>query len=207
MPGQPNQDFGDLSFDRMWSTNAEKDKETSLAFGVYRGRASLNVFSGRGGPPKLKLPLPRQHNVLFRRLFDVVRKSGPDTSITVPAQEWDPQTKKMNTLATVTVGFDATNAPYIGLAAAGRLDATKFPIRTDLKWDLSGAKDLNQSAIALESFLSAMDNMIQAMNLTNFKFDPSQRPGGQSGAGGQQRSAYNAPRQPAADVLDDTIPF
>lgn len=206
---QQSSAFSDLSFDRMWSATADKDRETTVSIGVYRGRATLVVFAGRGGPPKLRLPLPRQHNVLFRQVFNTVRKSGPDSSITIPVQEWDPQMKKMNSIASVTFGFDSSNQPYLGLTATG-FSATKFPIRTDLKWDVSGIQELNSSALAVDSFLSALDNTIQAMNLTNFKFDPAQKSGsgGRGNVGGQSsNSGGQSSFKGAIAVIEDEIPF
>ena len=199
------QSIGDLDFNKLWTTNAEKDRETSLQIGVYRGRASMAIFSGKGGAPKLKLTLPRQHNIIFREIFDVIRKSGPDQKHTCTFLDWDPVVKKMKPIATCTFGSDASNQPYIGITAEG-MEPTKFPIRTDLKFDISQIPDINPSKIAINSFLAAMDNCVNAMNLSNFKFDPS-RAGGSSGRSG----SYSGPRQSPAggspSGIEDDIPF
>lgn len=200
------QSIGDLDFNKLWTANADKDRNTSLQIGVYRGRASMAVFSGQGGGPKVKLPLPRQHNILFRRLFEVIRKSGPDVKLTCPILEWDQTTKKMKTLATCTFGSDAANQPYIGISADG-IEPTKFPIRSDIKWDTSQIPDINQASMAIDSFLAAMDSSVMAMTLSNFKFDPN-RAGAPSGRGG----SYSGPRQassagPKPSDIEDDVPF
>jgi len=203
-PVSNTQSFSDLNFDRLWSTNAERDKNTSIQIGVYRGNASIAIFSGTtGGAPKVKIPLPKQFNILFREIFKMVRKGGPDTKITVPIQKWDPGTSKMVNTASVSFGLDAANIAYIGVVATGQ-PAAKFPIRTDLKWDISTLSEINSNQLALDMFLAAMDNVVHAVNLTSFKMDPSSRPGGSGG----NRPNYGSGNRAAAPVsIEDDIPF
>ncbi len=203
----PNvQNFGDLSFDRMWQSNADKDRNTTLVIGVYRGRASMNIFSGQTGGPRLKLPLPKQHNVLFRTVFNHVRKTAPDSKITIPVTQWDQQEKKLKTIGHVTLGIDTTNMAYIGIQATG-VEPVKFPIRSDLKWDLSVIPEINANQVALDGFLAEMDNVCNAMNLTSFKFEPSQRTAPYTKGNYTSGKQYSTAAPVSSSDIDDEIPF
>jgi len=200
MNAGPN--FSDLTFDRMWSSTAERDKNTSMHIGVYRGNASIAIFSGTGGPPQTRVPLAKYFNVFFREAFKVVTKMGPDNKLTVPMTQWNRDAKKMEHVGAITFGIDASRIPYLGLVTP-TMPAAKFPIRFDMKMDVSAIPELNVNHLALESFLAAMDNTANAINLTNFKRDPSARAGGgnRPGYGGGSNS-----RPAAVDVSDD-IPY
>src|ERR1700692_4082050 len=143
----PSKAISDLDFNKIWTATAERDRSTQLSLDVFNGRASFSIFSGQGGPPKVKLALPKQYNVEFRGIFDAVRKGGPDTKIAIPIQTWDVQAKKFNVIASVTFGLDPANLPFIGISAVGH-DAVKFPIRTDMSWDISAIPQLNPGAMA-----------------------------------------------------------
>jgi hypothetical protein len=215
-----SQTIGDLSFDRLWQTTAEKDRDTTLRLDVFRGRGSLVVFSGKGGGPRFKLPLPPAAGVFFRMLFAPLRKSGPGTQITVPVNDWDGQQRKQIEVGQLTVGFDANNVAYIGLQSSN-FPPTRFPMRPGLKYDLSATTEVNGNILALEQFLDSMDGVKFAGFLSNFKFDPSQVRGGSgtnrggyaggsgSGSGGNYggQRPNNAPAQPTNADIEDEIPF
>ncbi len=186
----------DLEHNVLWRATAEKEKDVHIALSVFRGSTTFAVFDrNKTGGPIIKTPnMPRSFIGISKILLAELATAAPGKSTTCNINDkWDPVAKKMQTIGTLTYGVDEQGTPYLGIASNGM--RYKFPIRTDLKYDFSGAnldkRVMNQAALMGLSEALSTDAAI-AVRLSNFKRDPNAG-GGRSGGGNRSGGGgYNS---------------
>ncbi len=185
----------DLDHNTLWRATAEKEKDVHIGLSVFRGAITFAVFDrNKTGGPVIKTPnMPRSFIALCKILLTEMATAAPGKTTTCNINDkWDPATKKMQTIGTLTFGVDEQGTPYLGIASNGL--RYKFPIRPDLKYDFSGAnldkRITNQAALMGLSEALSTDAAI-ASRLSNFKRDPNAG-GGNRGGGNRGGGNYNS---------------
>lgn len=199
----------ELDFNKLVRLGADKDRESSLQLGVYRGMASIAIFQGQGAP-KVKIPLGNRMSayVIPAYLKQLKENANPDFKVSLPITKFNPDTKKRDQVATVVFARDDKNVPFIGVSAPG-INPVKFPIRVPLDFDLSQMTIVDQSKLALDAFIDVFTRHVPvAMALTSFKREFNGNRGGGNYGGGNAGGNQNAGGQGGGKPTgDDEIVF
>lgn len=160
--------MADLSFDRLFSANAENDKNTSLSLGVWQGNASISVFSNRA--QVARLPVPRTFQVSLKKALQVLLTSKPTDKKSWNFSKWDPETKKSFSIGTFVIGRDDKAIFFIGIAAPDH-PPMKFILKSPISFDTSDPMtDVQRSELAVETLIEQLGfDIPMAVSLTSFK--------------------------------------
>jgi hypothetical protein len=169
---------------RIVNLTADGDKATTLSIGVFKGNASLVVFSNKSLAAKFSLS---------RDLISAIRKklistvtAAPGTKVVLNFSKFDPDQKKWISTGALVIGKDDKSMVYFGVTAPNT-PAMKFPMKTAPSFDFSEPlSDPDKSILKAETVIEQFTTDIpMALMLTSEK----RAPGGFGGGGGGNRSS------------------
>jgi len=184
----------EMDFNRMVNMRSE-DKSMQMTIGVYNGRPSAAFFNndtngggggGRGPAAKFNLNL-RSLMGLSNRIRQL-KSMAPDAKIpAISITIFNPETKKFDTLGSITLGRDNAGKPYIGITHKDLPKPKKFIIRSPDSLDFSEAMTAVENvSLDLDWFITMLDvQMPAAMLHTSYKQDRSGGGRGPSSGGGR----------------------
>lgn len=185
------QTIASLEHNRLWAENEASNKKIRAEVAVFRGTMSFSVFdTEKGGGPIFKIGLTSKFAALSKNLLNQMKNDAPGTKYTAQITEWDPAAKQVKQVGSITYGIDEKDTPFVGIQCGA--GAFKFPMRTDLKFDIS-ASNIPKKVIKdslLDSLIEALTNAgVIAQRLSSFKRAPNGggRPGGGGNWGGGNR--------------------
>lgn len=194
--------FKEQDFSRMFSVNAEGDRETRMQIGVYKGNAQMAIFKGVGAPVvSVKLGQDMQMTGIIARLLREAIRMSPGTSDRMDITRWIQEESKSVPEQSLTIGRDEKGIIHITVSAPN-FEAKKFPIRLPFKVNIASKKDFaDQSAMAAavlseDILLKAIPNAMVASNeKRDFKGGQGGGNRGGSGGGGYTGGGSGYPQQ------------